>query len=48
MAGAARRCSRAQRPSRAIPDVPAAWLDPAIASRWAELRELRRVVTGAL
>jgi isoleucyl-tRNA synthetase len=29
-------------------DVPAAWLDPALGTRWAELREVRRVVTGAL
>jgi isoleucyl-tRNA synthetase len=29
-------------------DVPQTWLDPALAARWAELRELRRVVTGAL
>jgi isoleucyl-tRNA synthetase len=31
-----------------FPEVPAAWRDPALAARWAELRELRRVVTGAL
>ncbi|HVC55381.1 MAG TPA: isoleucine--tRNA ligase [Stellaceae bacterium] len=29
-------------------DVPADWLDPALGARWAELRDLRRVVTGAL
>jgi isoleucyl-tRNA synthetase len=29
-------------------DIPAAWLDPVLAERWASLRELRRVVTGAL
>jgi isoleucyl-tRNA synthetase len=29
-------------------DVPAEWLDPELAARWAELRDLRRVVTGAL
>jgi isoleucyl-tRNA synthetase len=28
--------------------VPEAWHDPALGARWAELRELRRVVTGAL
>jgi isoleucyl-tRNA synthetase len=31
-----------------FPEVPAAWRDPALAARWAELRDLRRVVTGAL
>ncbi len=31
-----------------FPEIPAAWLDPKLAKRWAELRELRRVVTGAL
>jgi isoleucyl-tRNA synthetase len=29
-------------------EVPAAWLDPDLAARWAGLRDLRRVVTGAL
>jgi len=29
-------------------EVPADWHDPALAARWAELRDLRRVVTGAL
>ena len=29
-------------------DVPAQWLDPALGERWAQLRDLRRVVTGAL
>src|SRR5271170_3022008 len=29
-------------------EVPAGWLDPALAERWATLRDLRRVVTGAL
>jgi isoleucyl-tRNA synthetase len=29
-------------------EVPAEWLDPELATRWAELRDLRRVVTGAL
>ena len=28
--------------------VPEAWLDPALGSRWAELRNIRRVATGAL
>jgi isoleucyl-tRNA synthetase len=28
--------------------VPDAWYDPELGARWAELRELRRVVTGAL
>jgi isoleucyl-tRNA synthetase len=31
-----------------FPAVPSAWLDPALGARWAELRDLRRVVTGAL
>jgi len=31
-----------------FPEVPAAWHDPALAARWAELRDLRRVITGAL
>jgi isoleucyl-tRNA synthetase len=29
-------------------EVPEAWLDPALAVRWAGLRDVRRVVTGAL
>jgi isoleucyl-tRNA synthetase len=29
-------------------EVPRAWHDPALGARWAELRDLRRVVTGAL
>jgi len=29
-------------------EVPSAWRDPALGARWAELRDLRRVVTGAL
>jgi isoleucyl-tRNA synthetase len=33
---------------RLFPDVPAAWLDPTLAERWAILRRLRRVVTAAL
>ena len=28
--------------------VPETWLDPALGSRWAELRDIRRVATGAL
>jgi isoleucyl-tRNA synthetase len=31
-----------------LPAIPAGWHDPALGARWAELRELRRVVTGAL
>ncbi len=31
-----------------FPEVPANWRDPALGARWADLRELRRVVTGAL
>jgi isoleucyl-tRNA synthetase len=31
-----------------FPEVPAAWLDPALGARWDRIRELRRVVTGAL
>ena len=31
-----------------FPDVPANWRDPALGERWAALRDLRRVVTGAL
>ena len=33
---------------RDFPETPAAWRDPALAERWARLREVRRVVTGAL
>jgi isoleucyl-tRNA synthetase len=29
-------------------DVPAEWLDPELAERWEKLRDIRRVVTGAL
>ncbi len=29
-------------------EVPRAWHDPALGARWTELRDLRRVVTGAL
>jgi isoleucyl-tRNA synthetase len=31
-----------------FPDVPVNWRDPALGERWATLRDLRRVVTGAL
>jgi isoleucyl-tRNA synthetase len=31
-----------------FPEVPAIWHDPALGERWAKLREVRRVVTGAL
>ena len=31
-----------------FPDVPAQWQDDALAAKWAKVRELRRVVTGAL
>jgi isoleucyl-tRNA synthetase len=31
-----------------FPEVPHAWLDPQLGARWSELRDLRRVVTGAL
>jgi isoleucyl-tRNA synthetase len=31
-----------------FPEVPHAWHDPQLGARWAELRDLRRVVTGAL
>jgi isoleucyl-tRNA synthetase len=31
-----------------LPQTPQAWYDPDLARRWAELRQLRRVVTGAL
>ena len=33
---------------RVFPDVPAGWLDPALGRRWERIREVRRVVTGAL
>jgi isoleucyl-tRNA synthetase len=33
---------------RLFPEIPAAWRDAALAQRWAGLRDLRRVVTGAL
>ena len=33
---------------RSFPEVPAAWRDPALAERWEKVREVRRVVTGAL
>jgi isoleucyl-tRNA synthetase len=31
-----------------FPDVPGEWQDDALAAKWAKVRELRRVVTGAL
>ena len=33
---------------RLFPDVPAAWRDETLAAKWAKLRELRRVITGAI
>jgi isoleucyl-tRNA synthetase len=33
---------------RGFPDVPAEWQDAALGERWAALRDVRRVVTGAL
>ncbi len=33
---------------RTFPEVPAGWLDEALADKWAKVREVRRVVTGAL
>jgi isoleucyl-tRNA synthetase len=33
---------------RVFPEIPAAWRDDALADKWERLRELRRVVTGAL
>src|SRR5205085_10734725 len=31
-----------------FPEVPAAWLNEALAERWSRIRRVRRVVTGAL
>jgi isoleucyl-tRNA synthetase len=31
-----------------MPSVPAAWLNPALAEKWAHLRQTRRVITAAL
>jgi isoleucyl-tRNA synthetase len=31
-----------------FPDLPAQWADPALAQRWIAIRDVRRVVTGAL
>ncbi len=31
-----------------FPDIPAEWKDEAVAAKWTRIRELRRVVTGAL
>ena len=33
---------------RQFPEAPAAWRDEALAARWAEVRAVRRVVTGAI
>ncbi len=33
---------------RLFPDVPAAWRDDELAAKWARIRDIRRVVTGAL
>jgi isoleucyl-tRNA synthetase len=33
---------------RLFPELPAAWRDPDLASRWERIRRVRRVVTGAL
>ena len=33
---------------RVFPEVPAQWRDAALAAKWAKVREVRRVVTGAL
>lgn len=33
---------------RLFPEIPASWQDDALATKWARVKELRRVVTGAL
>ncbi len=33
---------------RTYPETPSAWRDPALAAKWDRVREIRRVVTGAL
>ena len=33
---------------RLFPEIPAAWLDAGLAARWDKVRDVRRVVTGAL
>ncbi len=33
---------------RQFPNIPAIWLQPELAEKWAEIRRVRRVVTGAL
>jgi isoleucyl-tRNA synthetase len=33
---------------RVYPETPSAWRDEALAARWAKIRDIRRVVTGAL
>ena len=49
LAGAARRRAGAQRPSRTLRrGAGGIGATPALGARWAELRDLRRVVTGAL
>ncbi len=33
---------------KVAPEIPTEWRDPALAEKWAKIREIRRVVTGAL
>ncbi|CAE7722163.1 ileS [Symbiodinium necroappetens] len=33
---------------RTFPEVPAGWLDEALAAKWSKVRDVRRVITGAL
>ena len=33
---------------RTFPELPSSWQDPALAAKWQRLRDLRRVITGAL
>ncbi|SON54622.1 Isoleucine-tRNA ligase [Hartmannibacter diazotrophicus] len=33
---------------QAFPEIPTEWLNPALAAKWDKIREVRRVVTGAL
>ena len=33
---------------RTLPEIPAAWHDPALATKWEAIRDVRRTVTGAL
>ena len=44
----ARDRSASLRPSRTFPPVPEAWRDDALAEKWRKVRQVRRVVTGAL